>query len=381
MGLNLVFVHPRVAGVRVVATQLTAAILRASTGASDLRYRLFTTPDGQACLWEDAGFRSAASRMAGRLEIEILPVDPRRKAARLLVEQTRLAWLARKVDVLHSFDYTFPYASPAVNIVTVHDLNYLNHPETFSPSQRAVRRITVPLSLRQANTTVTISETVRTEILSRFPVDSGHLVVIYNGCSAPGPETDLNGLDPVRSPYLLAVGTLKAHKNYPRLIEAFAALPGDGLDLIIAGRDDGLSRELEHRAEALGVGDRVTLRGLVSDDELARLYRGATLFVAPSLYEGFGMPVLEAMAHGAAVACSNLPVFREIGGEAAAYFDPGDKSSIRDTVLALVRDGEQRGKLALAGAQRVKRFTWDASARRAIRLYRELTARPESGLP
>jgi len=374
VGLNLVFLDPLVAGVRVVATHMVDALLRAAVDRCGWRFRLFTTRRGESCLRDDAGAREAVSRMGSRLEVEIVPVDPRRKAARFLFEQTRLARLASHVDVMHSFDYTFPYLAPTKNIVTLHDLNYLNHPYTFSSSQRAIRRVAVPLSVRLADRVVTISEAAREEILSRFPVDSERVVVIHNGYaglerSAPRESSEAE----VRNgPYLLAVGTLKAHKNYPRLLEAFATLPFEGLHLVIVGRDDGMSGDLMRRAAALGVRERVTLCGFLPEADLRRYYRGATAFVAPSLYEGFGMPVLEAMAHGAPVACSNLAVFREIAAQAAVYFDPADPRSIRETVAGLVRDSVLRSRLVRAGLERVTRFTWHSSARKAFRLYEEL---------
>jgi glycosyltransferase involved in cell wall biosynthesis len=373
--LNLLFLDPLVAGVRVVATRMVDAILRAAVDGCGWRFRLFTTRRGESCLRDDARARDAASRMGSRLEVEIVPVDPRHKAARFLLEQTRLARLASRVDVMHSFDYTFPYLAPTRNIVTIHDLNYLNHPGTFSFSQRAIRRVTVPLSLRLADRVVTISETARTEILARFPVDSDRVVVISNGYAALESRAPQEGReDEARNgPYLLSVGTLKVHKNYPRLLEAFAALPVDGLRLVIVGRDDGMSGELVRRAAALGVLERVTLCGFLSEQDLRRYYRGATVFVAPSLYEGFGMPVLEAMAHGAPVACSDLAVFREIAGEAAAYFDPLDPESIRATVAAVLKDSGRRARLVGAGLERAARFTWDSSARKALRLYGELS--------
>lgn len=372
VGLNLVFLDPSMAGLRVVAVNLARSILTASRQVSSNRYCLFTTAQGESCLLGDAGFREAAEGLGDRFELVRLPVNPRRKGLRFLVEQSRLASYSFETDVMHSFDYTFPYLSRARSIVTIHDLNYLNHPETFTPGQLWFRKIGVPVSLRLADRIVTISETARGEIIERFPFAEDRVSVIHNGFTpmgAAGPGT----LEMAREgPYLLSVGTLKAHKNYSRLIEAFARLSDDKLKLVIVGRDDGLSTELTRLAESLGVAGRVDLRGFVSSDELRRLYARAEAFVAPSLYEGFGLPVLEAMAVGVPVACSNLEVFEEIGGAAATYFDPSDPSGIARALGTLIGDRRLKAQLTERGLERVKLFTWENSATKALALYREV---------
>jgi len=379
VGLNLVFLDPSMAGLRVVAVNLVRSILVASQQGTSNRYRLFTTAQGETCLLDDVGFRDAAQGLGDRFEIVRLAVNPRRKGLRILVEQSRLASYSLDIDVMHSFDYTFPYVSRARSIVTIHDLNYLNHPETFTSGQLWFRRIGVPISLRLADRIVTISETARGEIIERFPAAEDRVSVIHNGFTPMGAASPATLERGSEGPYLLAVGTLKAHKNYSRLIEAYAGLSDDKLKLVIVGRDDGISTELTRLAERLGVAGRVNLRGFVSSEELRRLYANAEIFVAPSLYEGFGLPVLEAMAMGVPVACSNLEVFEETGGGAAIYFDPSDPSSITSALRTLLGDRRLRAQLAEKGLERPKRFTWENSAAKVLALYRDVLGDRTSG--
>ena len=181
IGFNLVFLQPRMAGARVVAVNLAGAILQAAREHADFRFRVFVTRQGEECLLADRRFRDSAATLASRLTFVRLAVNPALKGMRFVTEQVRLASLSSEIDVMHSFDYTFPYASRCRNIVTIHDLNYLNHPETFGRKQRWFRRISVPLSVRLADRVVTISGSARAEILSRFPLTEPRLVVIHNG--------------------------------------------------------------------------------------------------------------------------------------------------------------------------------------------------------
>jgi alpha-1,3-rhamnosyl/mannosyltransferase len=170
---------------------------------------------------------------------------------------------------------------------------------------------------------------------------------------------------------VLSVLAKRRHKNGARLIEAFAQVPG--AVLLVPGYSTGYEDELRGRAEAVGVADRVRLLGWVDDATLDGLYRAADCFVFPSLAEGFGLPVLEAMLRGAPVACSETSSLPEVAGDAALLFDPLDVDAIADAIRRLLAEPEQAARLREAGLRQAARFTWDEAARRTLASYR-LTA-------
>jgi len=376
IGMNLLFVYPEMGGIRNSGPSLCRAVLERAQAASEHRFRLFVTPAGAEYLFARPEFAASVRALGPRCTVEEVELDPRRKLRRFAYEQSRFHRALRGVDLLHSFDYGMPYLSRCRNVVMVRDLNYLNFAATFSLPQRCIRRFTVPLSLRLADKVVTISNSAKKEIVERFGLAAERVAVVPNSfcpmTRAAPDEADVRS-DHER-PYVLAVGTLKLHKNYERLLDAFAALAARDLELVIVGRDDGRAAALRERIHGLGLTERVRLLGFVDEDELARLYRRASVFVFPSLYEGFGMPLLEAMAHRLPVACSDLEVFREVAAHAAAYFDPTDVADMARVIGELLEDGARRGALVAAGNERVGAFSWEASALRMMEVYDELCA-------
>ena len=375
IGMNLLFVCPEMGGIRNSGPSLCRAVLERARAASDHRFRLFVTPAGAEYLFARPEFAASVEALGARCTVEEVALDPRRKLRRFAYEQSRFHRALRGVDLLHSFDYGMPYLSRCRNVVMVRDLNYLNFAATFSLPQRCIRRFTVPLSLRMADKVVTISNSAKKEIIERFGLAAERVAVVPNSFC---PMTRAAPDDEVRvaheRPYVLAVGTLKLHKNYERLLDAFAALAARELELVIVGRDDSRLAALRERTQRLGLTERVRLLGFVDEDELARLYRRASVFVFPSLYEGFGMPLLEAMAHRLPVACSDLEVFREVAADAAAYFDPTDVADMARVIGGLLDDGARRSTLVAAGNERVGAFSWEASALRMMEVYDELCA-------
>jgi glycosyltransferase involved in cell wall biosynthesis len=263
---------------------------------------------------------------------------------------------ARGADVLHCPTYRGPVRSGVPVVVTVHDLAVFRRPEAFPPWTRRYSRAVVPRVVRNARVVTAVSEFTAGEIeeLLRIPRDSIRVVpnAVDAAFTAEGPRAD--------GDYVLAVGTLEPRKNLARSIAAARQL---GVELRVAGaRGWG-------RVEARG--DNVTWLGFTEDDELARQYRGARCVVYPSLYEGFGIPVLEAMACGAPVVTSRGGATEEVAGGAAVLVDPEDVASI----AAGIEDAaSRRDELQAAGVRRAADYSWDASARALLAAYEEAAA-------
>jgi glycosyltransferase involved in cell wall biosynthesis len=295
---------------------------------------------------------------------------------RLSVDLPYQSWRAG-LDVLH-VTYAAPIWSPCPIVLTVHDITFATNPEWFSGRDIGVLSRVVPWSARRAARVVTVSETCRAQIIEHFGVAADHVVCIPN---APGPaanaiDTDAArkeivaiGLDPAR-PYVLSVGNLQPRKNLVRLIEAFRGLSEGGLDidLVVVGAEHYRSGDVHDAAGEAR--DRIHFTGYVSDRQLAACYSLATVFALPSLFEGFGIPALEAMAHGVPVVCSHAGALPEVCSDAALYFDPLDVESISAAVSRAVTDRGLRADLVRKGHVRSAQFSWRESAERMLTTYR-----------
>jgi glycosyltransferase involved in cell wall biosynthesis len=259
-------------------------------------------------------------------------------------------------DVVH---YPLTIALPRVRartVVTLHDAQHLDLPRMFPRSERAFRTAVWHRSLRSADRVIALSEFVRRRALDRLDLDAARVQVVYSGVD----HARFQRSDEEREQFLLYPARPWPHKNHARLYEAFALLRRERpeLRLVLTGGGNFGS-----------VPDGVELHGLVSDDELASLYRRAAALVFPSLYEGFGQPPLEAMASGCPVACSDAAALPEIVGDAASLFDPYGPGSIADGVREVLDDPEPWRERGLA---RAAQFSWDATARATEAVYREL---------
>jgi glycosyltransferase involved in cell wall biosynthesis len=274
----------------------------------------------------------------------------------------------RGCDVLLSTNsYLTAWFSTAPVVLEIYDMVAFD--PRLRPSLRAgaIERATLAPALRRAQAALCISQATADAVAARYPWAAGKLVVVPLGAS-PALRPDATMAPALPDRFVLAVGTLEPRKNLPRLVEAYRGLPADVRDanpLLVAGRIGWEAGETLGALDALG--DRCRLLGPVSDAELAALYAGCTVFAYPSLAEGFGLPVLEAMQAGAAVLTSDRSSLPEVGGDAVEYADPTDVASIRSGLARLLADPGRRTELRTRARERAARFSWDRHAELVLR--------------
>lgn len=284
-----------------------------------------------------------------------------------------------RVSAFLSPYYKGPLLAPCPVVLTIHDLFFLDYPGRRRPFYRAVMTRVARLYARRATAILADSEYSRRSIVERLGVSPARVTVIPVALGAEFKPAPLG--EGVRSryalvpPYILYVGNFRPHKNLPRLIRAYAALPV-GLRtshcLVLAGGDRRHLPELLELAKGLGVADRVLFPGLIDDRDLPALYSGCALFVLPSLEEGFGLPALEAMACGAPVAAANRAALPEVVGPAALLFDPEDEGAITKAMVEVLSRHDLREDLGRRGLARAHEFSPDRTAGAVLALLREV---------
>ena len=297
---------------------------------------------------------AAITRRPDLVPVEVEPVELRARSQelRMLFGVPRV--LGRLRPALAHFQHSLPLRCPCPAVVTVHDLSFERGASSMPWKDRAVFRLVVPRSARRAARVLAVSERTKADLVELYRIPAEKIVVTAHGVDpAFGPGT--RGADS----YLLFVGAIEERKNPLAAAEAAAEV---GLPLVVAGpvRDPRLAHELERRG--------ADVRGYVDKLALAELYRGAAALVLPSRYEGFGLPVLEAMASGTTVVAEPDPALREVAGDAAVFAGGEGLGAAIRTALA-----EREGRSA-AGLERARRFSWEETARRTLAAYREVLA-------
>ncbi len=287
-----------------------------------------------------------------------------------------------EIDLFHSPDFVLPPIRGSIpTLLTVHDLSFVHYPETFTPALLRFLNGAVPRSVQRATHILADSEATRSDLIAVWDTPPEKISVLYSGVhSRFHPITDESELARVRQeygltgrPYLLSVGTVQPRKNYRLLIRAFSSIIEQWPhELVIAGGNGWLFEETLAEADRLGISDRVRFLGFVDDEDLPALYSGATIFLFPSLYEGFGLPPLEAMACGAPVVVSNASCLPEVVGQAAMQLPAGDEDAWRTALLELLPDNVRRSHMVAAGLIRAREFTWEKAARQLRGIYQEL---------
>jgi glycosyltransferase involved in cell wall biosynthesis len=306
--------------------------------------------------------------------------DTRSPWRRIAWEQTRLAALSGRLDLLHGLAYVAPLAAVCPTVVTIHDLSFIRLPETFRPGNRLYLTLVTRLSVRRAARVIADSESTRQDVLALCAAPAERVVTIPIGVGpefSPAPQAEVaewrrrQGL-PDR--YLLYLGTIEPRKNLVRLVEAYAQLRSADAatpPLVIAGAAGWYYEQVFARVEALGLGDVVSFPGYVPEAEKPWWYRAADLFVYPSLFEGFGLPVLEALACATPVVTTAVSSLPEVAGSAAVLVEEPDKpAALAQALAAVLTDCSLADRLRQAGPAQAARFTWTATAAATTAVYR-----------
>ncbi len=303
-----------------------------------------------------------------------------RPGARIAWEQTLLAAdIARhRLDVVHGPVNALPVAMRTPGVVTIHDLAFLRYPQSVPKGRRAWLVGAIRHSARMADRIITVSQHTADDLVAWLGIDPGKVTAIPLAAS-PGVRR-LTGAElrvfrlkfELDRPQILAVGTLEPRKNLAMLLRAFAAIRDEVPHrLVLVGPEGWLNDELHDTARELELGDRLLMTGFADDETLGGWYSSADLVAYPSRYEGFGLPLLEAMACGAPVLASDNSALPEVGGDAAVYVDPGDAGAWAAAMLDLLNDPERRSRLSDAGLARAAEFSWEATAEATWAVYRE----------
>ena len=288
-----------------------------------------------------------------------------------------------QAELFHATEHLLPYLPHIPTVLTVHDLVFERYPEYHKIWNYRYLHTAMPLYCARASAIIAISECTRNDIVSRYGIPANKITVIPEAAAprfVPCPVEQVEaarqryGLPPR---YLLTVGTLEPRKNLTRLVDACGPLFCEGVvdALVIVGSKGWLYEGFFQHLETLAWRDKIILPGFVAEEDLPALYTGATVAVQPSLYEGFGLPVLEAMACGAPVCASSASCLPEVGGEAARYFHPENRAEMTGVVRAVLRDAALREQMRAAGLARAGRFSWANTAKQTVALYEQVLSR------
>jgi len=365
VGLNLVYLVPgETGGMETYARELIPALVEERP-----RLRLTAFVNVEA-------YEAGNGPWSALVDCVRVPVRARRRSEWVRGEQQLLPRLAAGagVDVLHSLGSTAPVWGGFRRVVTIQDVIYRIYPEAHGGLRARVMGVLVPLAARRSHRVLVPSESTREDLVRLLGVPPAKVDVAPLGIGAsavePSDEADLRRrleLDARR--VVLSASAKRPHKNLIRLLDAWALLPVDRPVLVLPGYPTPYEAELRGHAAQLGLDADVRFPGWIPASDLECLYRIASCVVFPSLYEGFGLPVLEAMARGVPVACSDRGSLREVAGGAARFFDPESTRAIADAVAGLLGDTAAAERLRVAGLEQASRFTWSATARATLHSY------------
>ena len=281
----------------------------------------------------------------------------------------------RRVDLLHSMAFVTPLLSRRTAVVTIYDLSFMHYPEQFPAGQRRYLTTMTRQACRRARRIITISQSSRQDVHHFFHVPLDRIDVVLPGVDdayRPLPEEAVSAFcrEKGLERFILHVGTLQPRKNIPVLLNAFANLPPSGLKLALVGGKGWLYNEIFTQVKKLKLEERVLFTGYVPDGELPLWYNAAELLVFPSVYEGFGMPVVEAMACGTPVIASDSSSIPEAVGRAGLLFNPQNAAELTDRITAVQQDPALRAKLKEWGLQHARNFSWERAGRETAVAYR-----------
>ncbi len=376
IGVNALYLIPGgVGGTEVYLRNLLRALAEID---SRNRYLVFANRETDDDLCPSAAnFRLVRSAVPARV-----------RAARLPWEQTVLPWQTarHRLDVLFSPGFSSPLVCHGRKVTVIHDLQHKRQPQNFRFIERKAWDAMVWSSVRFSDALIAVSESSRRDMLDVYGADPGRVHVVPHGVEpeffdiADAPERYDSLLHQAGVPqcrYVLAVSTIHPHKNWLRLLDAFAALVDAGRDehLVVAGLRGKAAADVEDRLKDPRVAPRVHLLGWQPRRVVVALFQSAQALVFPSTFEGFGLPVLEAMAAGVPVACSDIPPLREIADEAALFFDPLSPNQITDALRRVLDDPDLRASMIARGKERAALSTWPRAAERTLAVLLEASRR------
>jgi glycosyltransferase involved in cell wall biosynthesis len=377
VGLDVSLVAGERAGGGQYAVQLARALSAVDPGVSYLLYPVFyyiVHPE----------YPQAQLPEAGNMRVAFQDLRPRdvmtfwRPDAPAMFKE----WLLGPVDVVHSTTFCVPRfrLRPKRLVVTIYDLSFITHPALHLPANVEHCLAGTRLAIEHADAIIAISEHTRRDLIERMAAPAERITVTPLAHDASfAAVTDPRRLAAVRKRYrlpehfILFLGALEPRKNLPRLLEAYAGLPAAirrDVELVVAGMSGWLNESIRGQVSELGLDRSVHFAGYVDPDDLSTLYSLASMLAYPSLYEGFGLPVLEAMACGTPVLTSNVSSLPEVAGDAATLVDPVDVASIESGLRTMLESPSLRADLAERGRARAATFSWDRCARQTLEVYR-----------
>jgi glycosyltransferase involved in cell wall biosynthesis len=366
VGINAVFLEPPMGGLETYVHALLPELIRL---APETHFSVFCSPRGYE--------RLSCEDWSEEVELVVHPMIGVR-GLKALSEMTVLGRVAgRRVDLLHNVAFTAPLRTRAVNVVMLPDVIWIVAPDEDRTVTMRLWRLIVPPIARRADRLIAISQSSADDIVRHLQVPRERIDVVPLGPGvrarvAPTPEVELRErLRLGAGPIVLAVSAKKVHKNLGRLVEAMRmVVERDSTTmLVLPGRPTEHEEELRALAERQGVAPNIVFPPYVDPADLEGLYAAASCFVLPSLNEGFGLPLLEAMCRNIPVACSNVSAMPEIAGEAARYFDPLRPENIAAVLLDLLGDPALASRLVAAGQERARAFSWEATAELTLESY------------
>jgi glycosyltransferase involved in cell wall biosynthesis len=357
IGVNALYLIPGgVGGTEIYLRELLQALARID---SNHEYFVFTNLEtGSDLVPKQANFQWKPQA-----------VHARSRPARILWEQAALPLEVSRyrLDVLFNPGFTSPILTACPCVTVFHDLQHKRHPEYFRWFDLPFWRFLLWAAAHRSRRLIAVSEATRDDLLRFYRLPRERVTVIPHGVETAFFTLDRSCIEP----YVLCVSTLHPHKNLERLIRAYARGKRD-FRLVLAGMRGFQTSAIERLVAEVGVADSVQLTGWIPREELYRLYARARAFIYPSTFEGFGIPVLEAMAAGIPLACSDIPPLREVSGDAALCFDPLNEDAIAAALERIASDESLRRTLSKAGPERARLFTWERAAEATLQAVLEI---------
>jgi glycosyltransferase involved in cell wall biosynthesis len=355
IGINCSVISGRLTGVGYYVSHLVDALIRFEKGHE----------------WVLLGLDSEVAAFSAACNVSVIAAPALHGWRRIAWEQQALPRLVKRegLDLLHCPDFSRPLLTSTPVVNTFHDLSYYAR-GFFSVPKLAYKRALTRVSVLKSSSLIAVSRFTRDQLVERFAVDPVKVKVIYSGVEIPAAAP----VDPPSQPFVLFVGTLEKRKNVRCLIEAFTKLNKERempYRLVLAGQQGEDWPEVASALEASSVRRQIEVLGYVSQADIYRLYRSADLLVYPSYYEGFGLPIIEAMACGLPVICSSTTALPEAGGEAAIYFNPQSPDELKQAMQRVLSSTDLRAQMRQKGLQHAARFSWEKCARQHCELYQQ----------